>query len=227
MSRGIFWGKTTFLKKIHVLPDHFCTSNKIFSKTWRGSFSTVVWTAFYVSRGRVWAKTNSLESVHLFVIFVTSIKKLRITGKKYQQDRHNCNLGIQKNILWKKYFCEGIIFLNHFRTLNEKNFRFMAIKSRQGCQNCKLRVHGNVFEQNSFFEKIIYFYHFQTLSKNISEIGQKNSAEMSELHFTSPEETFDNCFLKKITFGFKFIQRSYLQKISNFGRGFFAGLRKN
>ena len=73
----------------------------------------------------------------------------------------------------------------------------MAIKSRQGCQNCKLRVHGNVFEQNSFFEKITYFYHFQTMSKNISEIGQKNSAEMSELHFTSPEETFDNCLLKK------------------------------
>ena len=95
-------GKQLFWKKYMFFLIIFALRTKFFSKTWRGSFSTVVWTAFYVSRGRVWAKTNFLESVHLFVIFVTSIKKLRITGKKYQQARHNCNLGIQKNILWKK-----------------------------------------------------------------------------------------------------------------------------
>ena len=56
MSKKTFWGQTIFGKNIFFLII-FGLRITFLSELWRKYFSTVVLTAFYVSRGRVWVET--------------------------------------------------------------------------------------------------------------------------------------------------------------------------
>ena len=74
-----FWNKSMFFFIVFELLSTF------FSELWQKYFSTIVLTAFYLSRGRVWAEIFFLDKTFL-CHFRFFIEKFGISGKKISAD---------------------------------------------------------------------------------------------------------------------------------------------
>ena len=124
--QGNFLRKNIFSKN-NCSSWSFLVSSQNFSELWGKYFSTFVRTAFYVARGKVWAKIYFPGKIKLFIQFRSFSRNiLGLLAENFQQGRQNRILGVQRNVLKESRFLKRLKFLLFFVFWPEKNLDFSA-----------------------------------------------------------------------------------------------------
>ena len=90
-----------------------------------------------------------------------------------------------KTILSRTY-----VFLT-FADLDRKRFGVFSKFFRRVCRNCILFVHRKNMRKNNFWRTHVYFINLGYWAKTFGLVLKKRSQVLSKLHFTSPEEWFE------------------------------------
>ena len=143
----------TFLENVWIVY-HFGTFSKNFFDISRKFFRRVVKTAFYLSIGKVWGKTNFWRTYVYFIILGYWAKTFGLVLKKRSQDLSKLRFTYPGKCLMKENVLKNLGFLC-FCTLSKNFFGFFSKKFRRVCQNCILLAHRN-FPVKQFFQESLF-----------------------------------------------------------------------
>ena len=83
------------------------------------------------------------------------------------------------------------MFFLTFADLDRKCFGLFSKFFRRVCRNCILFVHRKSMRKNNFWRTHVYFINLGYWAKTFGLVLKKRSQDLSKLHFTSPEEWFE------------------------------------
>ena len=131
-----FWNKCMFFFIVFELLSTF------FSEPWQKYFSTIVLTAFYLSRGRVWAEIFFLDKTFL-CHFRFFIEKFGISGKKFSAELSNLPFTSKEERFADCFLEKWNFFISFSDVICKKNIQILAKLFRKIFQNSSLGVQGN------------------------------------------------------------------------------------